>query len=139
MPRGRREPTWVDRIVLDAVHLDQLREHGGLSGIRDENALESALARPRQRWHYQSASDLASVAAAYCWGLATSHPYRDGNKRIAFLAMAIFLELNGWRFEAPESEAVQVMLAVADHRLTEQQLAAWLRLTREPTHRRGRL
>src|SRR3989337_1694300 len=101
MPRRRREPTWVERIVLDAVHLDQLREHGGLPGIRDENALESAVARPRQRWHYRPSSDLTTLAAAYGWGLVRSHPYQDGNKRIAFLAMAIFLELNGWGPEAP--------------------------------------
>lgn len=126
MPR-RRGPTWVERVVLDAVHLDQLREHGGLPGIRDENALESAVARAKQRWHYEPKSDLLTLAAAYGWGLATSHPYRDGNKRVAFLAMAVFLELNGWRLEAPESEVVQVMLGVAAHRISERQLAAWLR------------
>jgi death-on-curing protein len=117
----------VERIVIDAVHLDQLREHGGLPGIRDENALEWALARPKQRWHYKRASDLATLAAAYGSGLATSHSYRDGNNRIAFLAMAIFVELNGWRLEAPEEEVVQVMLGVAHHRLTEHDLAAWVR------------
>ena len=127
MARRRVEPTWVERVVIDAVHLDQLREHGGLPGIRDENALESALARPQHRWHYGRASDLATLAAAYGWGLTTSHSYRDGNKRIGFLAMAIFVELNGWRLEAPEAEVVQVMLGVADHRLTERDLAAWVR------------
>src|SRR5205807_550436 len=113
MPRRRRDPRWVDRLVLDAVHVDQLREHGGLPGIRDENALESAVARPKHRWHYEPRSDLATLAAAYGWGLATSHAYRDGNKRIAFLAMAVFLELNGYRLEAPEPEVVQVMVGVA--------------------------
>ncbi|MBI2828546.1 MAG: type II toxin-antitoxin system death-on-curing family toxin [Acidobacteria bacterium] len=127
MPRRRREPAWVERVVLDAVHLDQLREHGGLPGIRDENALESAVARAKQRWHYESKCDLPMLAAAYGWGLATSHPYRDGNKRVAFLVMAIFLELNGWRLEAPESEVVQVMLGVATNRISERQLTAWLR------------
>ena len=127
MARRRREPTWVSRVALDAVHVDQLREHGGLAGVRDENVLESALNRPKHRWHYEPESDLAALAAAYGWGLATSHPYRDGNKRIAFLAMAVFLELNGWRLEAAESDVVQVMLAVADHGLTEAALADWLR------------
>jgi len=127
MARRRVEPTWVERVVIDAVHLDQLREHGGLPGIRDENALESALARPQHRWHYGLGSDLARLAAAYGWGLTTSHSYRDGNKRIGFLAMAIFVELNGWRLEAPEAEVVQVMLGVAAHRLTERDLAAWVR------------
>jgi death-on-curing protein len=127
MPPRRREPTWVDRLVLDAVHFDQLREHGGLPGIRDENALESAVTRPKHRWHYQLQSDLATLAAAYGWGLATSHPYRDGNKRIAFLAMAIFVELNGYRLEAPEPEVVQVMLAVAAKQIAERDLAKWVR------------
>ena len=127
MPRRRREPVWVDRIVLDAVHVDQLREHGGLPGLRDENALEAAVARPKHRWLYQARGDLATLAAAYGWGLATSHPYRDGNKRVAFLAMAIFVELNGQRLEAPEREVVQVMLGVAGNQLTEGELAKWVR------------
>jgi death-on-curing protein len=136
MPRRRREPPWIDRAVLDAVHFDQLREHGGLPGIRDENALESALGRPKNRWHYEPQSDLPTLAAAYGWGLATSHPYRDGNKRIAFLAMAIFLELNGSRLEAPESDVVQMMLAVATKRTTERRLAEWLRGHAVPVPRR---
>lgn len=122
-----REPVWVERIVLDVVHLDQLHEHGGLQGLRDENALESALARPRNKWAYESDQDLASLAAAYGYGLATNHPYQDGNKRIAFLAMVIFLGLNGWDFEAPEEEVVQVILALADNRCSEAELADWVR------------
>ena len=122
-----REPRWVPRLVLDAVHLDQLREHGGLSGIRDENALESALARPRQKWAYDADCDLAQLAAAYAFGIASSHPYQDGNKRAAFLAMAIFLGLNGYEIEAPEPEVVTVMLNLAAGRLTEAELAEWLR------------
>lgn len=121
------EPVWVNRLVLDAVHLDQLREHGGLQGIRDENALESALARARNKWAYESITDPAVLAAAYGYGLATNHPYRDGNKRIAFLAMMIFLGLNGWDLEAPEAEVVSAMLTVAAGRLSESQLAEWLR------------
>jgi death-on-curing protein len=122
-----REPRWVPRLVLDAVHLDQLREHGGLPGIRDENALESALARPRQKWAYDPDVDLTLLAAAYGFGIASNHPYRDGNKRIAFLAMAIFLGLNGSDIEATEPEVVTAMLALADGRLTESQLADWIR------------
>ena len=127
MGKRRREPQWVERVVVDAVHLDQLREHGGLPGIRDEDALESALARPRNQWHYQAATDVAALAAAYGWGLANNHPYRDGNKRIAFLTMAIFVELNGHRLEAPEEEVVQAMLAVADRRCSEGEFAEWIR------------
>ena len=122
-----REPRWIERIVVDAVHLDQLREHGGLAGLRDENALESALARPRQKWHYDQAADLPTLAAAYGFGLCQNHPYRDGNKRVAFVVMVVFLELNGWRFNAQEPEVVTVMLQLADGRLSERELADWLR------------
>lgn len=122
-----KEPVWVDRLVVDAVHLDQLREHGGLWGIRDENALESALARPRNKWAYESTSDPALLAAAYGYGLATNHPYQDGNKRIAFLTMVIFLGLNGWDLVAPETEVVSTMLAVAAGRCLEPELAEWIR------------
>jgi death-on-curing protein len=112
---------------LDAVHVDQLREHGGLPGLRDENALESALARPRQKWSYGEHADLALLAAAYGFGIAANHPYRDGNKRAAFLAMAVFLGLNGYEIEAPEAEVVTIMTALAAGERTEGQLADWLR------------
>lgn len=121
------EPVWVPRTALDSIHLDQLREHGGLQGIRDENALESALAQARNKWVYESTEDPAVLAAAYGYGLAASHPYRDGNKRIAFLAMLVFLGLNGWDLDAPEDEVVVTMLAVADRRCSEEELASWLR------------
>ena len=127
MPTRRRKPTWIDRVVLDAIQLDQLREHGGLPGLRDENALESALARPQNRWHYEPGIDLPELAAAYGWGLTTSHPYRDGNKRAAFLAMATFVELNGYELNATDTEVVQVMLAVANHGMGERELADWVR------------
>jgi death-on-curing protein len=113
--------------VLDAVHFDQLREHGGLPGVREENTLEAVLARPQQQWHYEPASDLASLAAAYGWGLVTSHPYRDGNKRIAFLAMATFLGLNGYEIEAPQEEIVTTMIAAAAGQRSEAELADWVR------------
>ncbi len=121
------EPVWLRRRDCDAIHFDQLQQHGGIPGVRDENALESALGRPRNRWAYQPDSDLAAVAAAYGYGLATNHGYNDGNKRVAFMAMYVFLGLNGWEIEAPEPEVVQVMLAVADGQLNEDRLADWLR------------
>ena len=126
------EPIWLDHLVVDAVHLDQLREHGGLQGVRDENALESALARARNKWAYELAPDLAALAAAYGYGLAASHPYHDGNKRIAFLAMVMFLGLNGWDLDASESEVVSTMLAVADGSYSEPELAEWLRTCMVP-------
>ncbi len=127
MPRRQREPKWVGRLVLDAIHLDVIRTYGGLPGVRDENALESALARPQNRWHYEPDADLAELTAAYSWGLTTSHPYRDGNKRAAFLALATFVEINGYELKASETEVVQVMLAVADHGMGERELADWVR------------
>ena len=120
------EPVWVPRLVVEAVHWDQLREHGGLAGVRDDNALESALARPQQRWSYQPDSDLAALAAAYAFGLSQNHPYLDGNKRVAFVAMVVFLGLNGWAFEAPEAEVVVAMLALAAGELSEDDLAGWV-------------
>ncbi len=121
------KPVWLRRRDADAIHFDQLQQHGGISGVRDENALESALGRPRNRWAYQPDSDLAALAAAYGYGLATNHGYNDGNKRVAFMAMYVFLGLNGWEIEAPEPEVVQVMLAVADGQLDEDRLGDWLR------------
>jgi death-on-curing protein len=118
---------WVPRIVLEAAHLDQLREHGGLPGVRDENALEAALARPRQKQHYEEGSDLATLAAAYAFGLARAHPFNDGNKRAAFLSAMIFLGLNGKDLDASETEVVQVMTALAAGSLTEASLATWMR------------
>ena len=117
----------MPRVVLEAVHLDQLREHGGLPGVRDENALEAALARPRQEWNYSQDVDLATLAAAYAFGLTKAHAFADGNKRISFLAAMIFLGLNGKELDASESEVVQVMIALAEGTMKEPQLARWLR------------
>ena len=113
--------------MLDAAHLDQLREHGGLPGIRDEHALEAALARPQQRHHDEPDSDLATLAAAYAFGLGKAHPFNDGNKRAAFLAAMIFLGLNGKDLDATEAEVVQVMTALAVGSLTEAAMATWMR------------
>lgn len=118
---------WVPRLVVDSAHLDQLREHGGLPGIRDENALEAALARPQQKAHYEPDSDLATLAAAYAFGLVKAHPFNDGNKRTAFLTSVIFLGLNGKDLDATETEVVQVMTALAAGMLTETAMATWIR------------
>jgi death on curing protein len=114
--------------VVDAVHVDLLRTHGGLPGLRDEAALESALAHPRNKWAYGRTATLPALAAAYGYGLARNHPYRDGNKRIAFLAMAIFLGLNGSEIDASEEEVVAIMLKLAAGRLSKSALAKWIRL-----------
>jgi len=122
-----KEPRWVPRLVVDAAHLDQLREHGGLPGVRDENGLEAALARPRQKWHYEPDADLATLAAAYAFGLAKAHAFNDGNKRAAFLTAVIFLGLNGKDLDATESEVVQAVTALAAGSLSEPDMAAWIR------------
>lgn len=128
MPRRKAaEPRSVERVVVDAVHLDQLRAHGGLPGVRDENAPHAVLARARNKWGYERTTDLAALGAAYAFGIITSHPYRDGNKRIAFLTMVVFLGLNGYDFEASERDVVTMMLAAADHRASEEDLALWIR------------
>ena len=121
------EPRWVPRLVIEAVHVDQIREHGGLIGIRDENALESSLARAKQRWAYEPETDLARLAATYAFGICRNHPFRDGNKRVAFLAAVIFLGLNGLDLIAPEREVVEKMLTLASNELEEEALAAWIR------------
>jgi death-on-curing protein len=121
------EPQWLSRVVVDAMHNDQLREHGGLPGVRDENVLESALARPQQKWHYAEGADIPTLAAAYAFGLTKNHPYRDGNKRIGFLALATFLGMNGFELDATDADVIAEMLALADGRVSENELIDWVR------------
>ena len=127
MAKRGREPHWLSRVVVDAIHNDQLREHGGLPGIRDENALESALARPQQKWHYAERTVVPLLAAAYAFGLVRNHPSRDGNKRIGFLAMVTFLGLNGHDLTATDGEVVAEILALAEATVSEEALADWIR------------
>ena len=127
MARRRSEPTWLSRVVVDAIHDEQLREHGGLPGVRDENVLEPALARPQQKWHYSDRTDVPMLAAAYAFGLVKNHPYRDGDKRIGFLAMATFLGVNGYELSAADAEVVAEFLGLAEGRVSEQALADWIR------------
>jgi death-on-curing protein len=130
----RKEPRWLPRLVVEAIHVDQMREHGGLIGLRDENALESALARPQQRFHYEPETDLATLAAAYAFGLSSNHPFRDGNKRVSFLAAVVFLGLNGLDFVATDEEVVEKSLALAAGELTEADLAEWIQSRIQPTN-----
>ena len=127
MPGRKAQPTWLTRLVVDAIHHDQIREHGGLAGVRDENGLESALARPQQKWHYDRATPIHALAAAYAFGLVRNHPYRDGNKRIGFLAMATFLGLNGYELSATDAEVVTEIMALADGTVSERAFAEWIR------------
>jgi death-on-curing protein len=113
--------------VVEAIHFDLVRTHGGLRGLRDENALDSALARPRNRWVYGRTRDFAALAASYGYALARNRSFRDGNKRVAFVVMAVFLELNGHEIEATEAEVVTLMLNLAAGDVPESALDAWLR------------
>ena len=104
-----------------------MREHGGLPGVRDENGLESALARSQQKWHNAHVTDVSTLAAPYGFGLVKNHPYRDGNKRIGFLAMATFLGINGHDLDATDAEVVAEIMALADGSVSEDGLADWIR------------
>ncbi len=122
----RPEPRRLGRLAVDEAHFRQLREHGGAHGMRDEHALESALARPRQRWLYAPQATLAELAAAYAFGVARNHPYVDGNKRVALVVMVAFLERNDVELTATNAEALSAMLALAAGELTEPELARWI-------------
>lgn len=117
---------WVDRSVILAVHDEQLAEHGGAVGLRDEGLLDSALARPLHLDAYGQ-PDVADLAAAYGVGLAKNHAFIDGNKRTAFVAMELFLVLNGHELLASDADCVLTMLAVAAGELDEPAFAAWIR------------
>ncbi|MFQ6114273.1 MAG: type II toxin-antitoxin system death-on-curing family toxin [bacterium] len=125
------EPIWLSRLLLDEMHAELIREHGGSHGIRDANLIESALARPRNKWAYGE-EDIAELAAAYGYGLAQNHGYVDGNKRIAFMAMFVFLYQNGFFLDAENSEVISVMLDVTAGNLSEGELSEWLRSKLRP-------
>ena len=121
------EPRWVSFVQVLAIHADQIQAHGGSLGLRDRVLLESALERPRNRLLYDPEADLPAIAAAYGFGLSGNHPFLDGNKRVAFQAMYLFLGLNGFRIDAPEEDVVALVLSLASGDLDELGLADWLR------------
>jgi death on curing protein len=119
------EPRWLDvNIVLD-VHAEQLALFGGPDGIRDLGLLESALARPLNKFAYGE-TGLAALAAAYAFGIARNHPFVDGNKRAAFAAMIVFLGLNGIDFDARPEEATAIILGLAAGEIDEEGLSLWI-------------
>ena len=117
---------WVSQQALVLLHDESLAEHGGSPGLRDAGLLESALARPKNLAAYES-PDHAALAASYGVGLAKNHAFVDGNKRAAFLAVGLFLYLNGFRLTASQAQATLTMLALASGELSEAAFAAWLR------------
>jgi death-on-curing protein len=126
MSAPARQWRWIDARLIHAVHDEQLAEHGGGSGLRDANMLESALARPQQLANYGN-PDVADLAAAYGYGLARNHPFVDGNKRSAFVAVELFLALNGQELIATDADCVLNMLELATGSLPEADFAAWIR------------
>ncbi|MCA6285238.1 MAG: type II toxin-antitoxin system death-on-curing family toxin [Phenylobacterium sp.] len=126
------EPVWLEPEVALAIHDRQLAEHGGLQGLRDPDALQAALERPRHKWAYGE-TDPANLAAAYAWGLARSHPFADGNKRTAWVLARLFLVLNGFRLDHGAEETIRIVLALAGGELEEEAFAAWLRNRLSPS------
>ena len=120
------EPIWLDRDTVIDMHSEQLAMFGGPDGIRDIGMLESALARPQNRWHYGE-TDMAALAAAYAFGLARNHPFVDGNKRIAFHVLVVFLRLNRIAFAPETSHATAIILSLAAGEVSEESLARWIR------------
>ncbi|MCJ2128731.1 type II toxin-antitoxin system death-on-curing family toxin [Methylobacterium sp. E-045] len=120
------EPRWLTSEEVRIAHERQLVRFGGPPGLRDENALESALARPINRWRYED-GDLATLAAAYAFGLARNHAFIDGNKRIAFVAMVLFLRLNGIAFRPEQAEATTIIRGLAAGEIEESGLVRWIR------------
>ena len=117
---------WLGRKIVLAIHETQLARHGGANGVRDDGLLDSALARPLNLASYGE-PETAELAAMYALGIARNHPFIDGNKRTAFGTMVLFLSQNGLELEAPDAEAVVVMLSVASGDMSDQEFTAWVR------------
>jgi death-on-curing protein len=119
-------PRWLTRDIVMVLHAQLIAEHGGSAGLRDEGALESALARPQQKQHYEP-QDIPALAAVYAFGLSLNHAFVDGNKRVALASLDVFLRLNGWALTATEVEAVTTIRDLASGNLSEEALLAWVR------------
>ena len=119
-----KEPKWVGTSVVLAIHDEQLAEHGGGAGVRDETLLESALARPKNLFGYENAG-MPHLAAAYAFGICKNHPFIDGNKRTSLVVAELFLALNGQVLEATDVECVMVWQKLAAGEMDEQGLAQW--------------
>jgi len=120
-----KEPRWIRREECLALHDFMISQHGGMNGIRDEGLLDSALGKPQNQFAYGNPT-LMDLAASYASGVVKNHPFLDGNKRTGFMLGVGFLELNGWRFHAPEADAAIRTLALAAGVMTESVYAAWL-------------
>ena len=122
-----RAPIWIDKRALLLLHRESLAQFGGASGLRDEGLLDSALARPVNKHAYEGCTDFAVLAAAYGFALARNHAFVDGNKRVAFLAVGVFLAINAHGLSATPLEAIDAMLALASGDMDEAAFAEWIR------------
>jgi death-on-curing protein len=120
------EPFWLTVAMTVAIHDEQLAIYGGSAGPRDHALLESALDRPRNKWAYEQAA-LPELAAGYGFGIARNHPFIDGNKRTALLAIFTFLGVSDVDFVVPEADAAAMILALAAGEVSEDNLARWIR------------
>ena len=121
-----REPKWIDKRALLLLHEESLAAFGGARGMRDEGLLDSALARPVNKFLYEKIHDLAALAAAYGFGIARNHAFVDGNKRAAYLAMGLFIAINGKRLRPDQLDAIQTVLALAAGNIDDAVLAKWI-------------
>ena len=122
-----KEPVWIDERDALALHDRLLALHGGAAGVRDDGLLKSALARPQQHRAYVGSTDAVELAAIYTAGIVRNHPFMDGNKRTGFVIGILFLELNGYRFNASEEDAAQAVMALAAGKLDEAGYGDFLR------------
>ena len=122
-----RKPRWIDKRALLLLHEESLSTFGGASGLRDEGLLDSALARPLNKFLHDKTADLATLAAAYGFGLCRNHAFVDGNKRVGFLAIGLFLSINGKRLSANDVDSIRTTMALAAGTMNELQLAGWIR------------
>jgi death-on-curing protein len=132
-----KAPAWIDKRALLLLHQESLSQFGGAAGVRDEGLLDSALGRPINKHTYEGCNDLAVLAAAYGFGLVRNHPFVDGNKRAAFIAVGVFLAINGQRLTAMPVDAIEAVISLSAGSMEEARFAEWIRMNvRESTERR---
>jgi death-on-curing protein len=122
------EPIWINKQALLFLHSESLAEHGGLEGFRDEGLFDSGLIRPKNLYLYEQENSIPILAASYAVGLAKNHPFIDGNKRVSFLSIGLFLGLNRLGLSATQAEATQLMIDLAAGFVSEESIANWLKI-----------